>query len=269
MTAARAGSALDPESGRVGSGGSPGTSRDALLLARADPVRLHMICVMTERPASARQLAESTGAPVDEVNHHLVVLERGGAVERVAVPGTEHSEPMYRALVRPIVEDDEWAALPVAVRRGIFSSLLRQAQEHADAAMRAGGFDRPDAHVSWTTMKVDEAAYARVVALLAETLDRAHAIQVEAVDRESRGDRPRDTLDTEIVLLHFVQGPRQRPPAAAMSAELRTPTLEDLYSLLEDMFDELPGDAPNWFGLAQKAREFAALAERRHAAASG
>ncbi|HEX2084801.1 MAG TPA: hypothetical protein VHF89_03895 [Solirubrobacteraceae bacterium] len=242
-----------------------------ILRALAHPVRLHAAYLLTGEPMSADRLAALLGRPQGEVVEHLRVLEDCSAVEKAIDP----QEPeRYRSIIRPILNDDEWERLPASLRREMFGSLLQQIAEHVDTALASGGFDRPDAHVSWTTMRLDAAAYRRVVDLLAETLERAMAIQAEAEQRQRDDAATEDDLGTEIVLLHFLRDRDTIAPPAPVRHGTAPDSADEavarMYSLAEDIADELPQAKPDWKRLAECALELGGLARQRmDAAAAG
>lgn len=49
--------------------------------ALADPLRIHLLELLTARPRSARELAGLTGRPPNRLYHHLARLEEGGLIE--------------------------------------------------------------------------------------------------------------------------------------------------------------------------------------------
>lgn len=49
--------------------------------ALADPLRLHLLDWLMERPRSARELADCVGVPADRLYYHLGQLERAGLIE--------------------------------------------------------------------------------------------------------------------------------------------------------------------------------------------
>lgn len=233
--------------------------RAAILRAISHPVRHQILAVLTERDATPAELARATGRRRSDLARHLRVLRRYKAIEEVSPAVDRRAGPTYRAAVRAIVSDEEFGALPVETRRQIFSGILDEIAAHVRTSMAHGGFDRPDAHVSYTTMKLNHQAYEATVELLTETLERALAIG--AASSESTDDAE-ERLESEIVLLHFLRtsGPPTRGGRQARA-------LARMYVLQEEIEEEIPRRDPDWRRIAARAEELAGLA-RESAAAS-
>lgn len=210
--------------------------------------------------ATVAELAEFAGAGIEEVAQHVAVLERSDLVEPISARGdAPAAETAYRATREPLVDEEEWAAFPPAVRRRLVTRSLEKLEERLWAAIPRGGFDGADVHVSWVPTELDERAYAEMSALLRETLERAFAVHAESVQRRADGTLEGDEVRTELVMMHFRrEGTHATPPSTAASAAAR----ERLYALTDDIASEIPGDAPDWARIAGRARELAAVAER-------
>jgi DNA-binding transcriptional ArsR family regulator len=214
-----------------------------------------------EGALTASRIAVATHQSPSATRHHLRVLEASGAVQRVRAPGGGRGGVAYRALALEMFDSDEWAQLPLALRHEIHGEHLQHIERDIHAAFPAGGFDRTDAHVSWTLARLDEPAYAQLAALLDETLERALAIRGSAAERSERGASEGEELQTEVVILHFLRD-RDREAAGELPAlaDARART----YELAEALADEVPGSLPDWSLIAARASELAELARRQH-----
>jgi DNA-binding transcriptional ArsR family regulator len=221
--------------------------------AISHPVREHILLLLAASEATASELTAATGNSRSAVAHHLNVLEECAAVERAQ--SVSRRGVVYRALIRPIVRTDEgWGDYPLELRRAIFETDVRNIEAHASEALRTGGFDRPDAHVSWTAADVDEAAYAELSALLDETLERVLAVVAGSRRRLAEGETSPAPLDTEIVLMHFLRGgdpPRPADPPAT--------TDDSAFRLLEELDEEITRPRPDWHAVGALAQELSEL----------
>ncbi len=224
--------------------------------ALAHPLRWQIIELLTTSPATARELAAATGRSRSAVSHHLRVLEECQAVQRT--PSEGPGGTVYRSIVRSMVRSDEgWGEYPLELRREIFATDLRSIEQHTREALIAGGFDRDDAHVSWTLARLDEPAYAALAALLDETLERVLAITAGAELRLEQSGSAAPHLETEVVLMHFLRGGR-----AAAGDPCSPPTdVQRAFRLHEELGEEIPRALPNWSAVAALARELVEVAE--------
>jgi DNA-binding Lrp family transcriptional regulator len=242
-------------------------TRSLVQQALSHPHRLLLVELLTvDGPATAAQLAAKTGRSRSSVANQLRRLEECGAVERIA-PAADggRSAATYRAMIRSMVVDtDEWAAFPLAVRRALFEAELGRVGRHVRTALARGGFDRPDVHLSWSPARLDETAYAELAALLDETLFRALAIQAGAADRRERGVPQGEEVVSEFLLVHFERD-------ATDVAEPLVPGSEDgseamvtrMHEVSEALGEELPSEAPDWGLVASLAGALYELAQEQ------
>jgi DNA-binding transcriptional ArsR family regulator len=227
----------------------------AIVEAHADPVGQRLWQALIERTASAAELARDTGVPQDEVVAQLAALRDLGVIE-VAGPADAAGGEVYRAIARPLLDNEQFERLPVAARRRIFDCVLADLERHVEAARATGGFDRPDAHVSWTPLELDERGYREMVAAMDETLERVMEIQTGVVERRAAAPSAEPGVRTEVALLHFV-----RPDADASQAAAPDDTVDLLRDCVEDLSDVIADVEPDWHGVARQASRLRALAD--------
>jgi DNA-binding transcriptional ArsR family regulator len=120
----------------------------------------------TECPSA---IARRLGEPVNVIAYHTGVLLRHGFVELVRRERRRGAlMRFYRSTVGPVIDDEEWQRLPVALRRTLAIGAVEQIAGDARRAVLTGGFDRADAHVSRFPLDVDREGLLEVVALLHE-----------------------------------------------------------------------------------------------------
>jgi hypothetical protein len=125
-------------------------------------------------------------------------------------------EHFYRATARPMLDDRQWAQVPVSARRKLFGQALRDLWSDAFMAAEGTGFDDEQAHVSRSHLDLDEEAWSELVELLASVLDRGFELQAETAARRTNhpSDAPPDRRVAMGLLLfeRGVRSPNSTPP---------------------------------------------------------
>jgi DNA-binding transcriptional ArsR family regulator len=184
-----------------------------IVRALSHPIRHRVLVALNERVASPKELAAELGEPLGNVSYHTRVLAQLGCIELVSTTQRRGAlEHHYRAVMRPYFDDAAWAQIPVSTRRSLFDSELDRLWNDVAEAAKAGGFDHPRAHVSWTTVDVDEQGFNELADLLGSVVERAMEIQAESAGRRvEQGDGAAPERRTEIGLLHFERAPKTAP----------------------------------------------------------
>jgi hypothetical protein len=137
----------------------------------SDSVRMSIVCECNIRPLSPRGFREEFGGPsLAKLAATFRELAQFDWLE--PLPPEEGGTPgefdrRYRTIQSLIFEEPVWSALPGSVRSLMTSRLLEGLSERARAAVRAGTFDaRPDSHVSWTPLTLDEQGWEAATAKL-------------------------------------------------------------------------------------------------------
>ena len=187
-------------------GGRPSPPDDwdtRLAKALAHPLRVKILELLNRRVGSPRDIADELGAKLGDVGYHTRMLRDYGVVELVETRRRRGAvQHFYRATTRAVLDDEQWAQLPLAARRGFVGVALQQIAEHLVAATATGGFDRDDMHVSWTRFDLDPLGFAELADLLVDTVERTLQIQAESLERLKGSDA--ETVTSELVLLHFL-----------------------------------------------------------------
>jgi DNA-binding transcriptional ArsR family regulator len=174
--------------------------------ALAHPLRHRMLLEFHRSPSSPSQVARTLDAPLNVVSYHTKELCRRGCIELVdsrRVRGA--TERFYRSTVEPILDDDDWAALPARLRRELTQRALAMIWSDVRRAGMLGGFDTARSHLSRTPLELDAQGCEELNRLLSDVLDRAIAVEAESAARGGGDSQP-----AELVMLHFT-----RPPAAS------------------------------------------------------
>lgn len=149
-------------------------------------LRIRSLIYLTERQGSVAQMAEHFGADKATVSYHVKKLEGAGAVEVAGVrekPRGPH-ENVYRAVERPLIDDEESARLKDPDRQAWIERIFAMMVADTTAALQSGTFAaRSDHNIMRLPALVDQQGWSDLTALLAETLDRALDIQAESTER--------------------------------------------------------------------------------------
>lgn len=176
-----------------------------LVKALGHPLRLRILEVINDRgEASPVALAREFGRPLATVSHHTRVLRDLGCIEESRTePRRGAVEHFYRPVTQAFLDDDAWAALPVVLRRGMAHELFRRIFAEAAQAGTAGGFDDPGDCIVRAPFQLDQRGRHELSELLADTLQRAEAIQQRSHARTNARDRPTPVTPSELAILHF------------------------------------------------------------------
>jgi DNA-binding transcriptional ArsR family regulator len=149
------------------------------------PIRVDALQILNEGEASAAQIARRTGQDMKQVGHHVKVLAEHGCIELVRVAQNRGAEEhFYVAALRPCIGDKEWALLAPTTRQEISALVFQAIVAEALAAFRNGTFDsRPDRHMSWQPLKLDEEGWGELMEELKASLERIEDIRTRAEER--------------------------------------------------------------------------------------
>jgi DNA-binding transcriptional ArsR family regulator len=148
--------------------------------AYSHPLRVEILGLLDNRVASPRQLATELGAGLSNTSYHvrqLMAAKLIRLVRRRQVRGA--IEHYYTANVRPTITDAGWEQLPEIVKRRYLGGKIAQIGKEVAAAATQGGFDRPEMHLTRTSMRLTHAGWKRAAKILAQALDEVEALGAE------------------------------------------------------------------------------------------
>jgi predicted transcriptional regulator len=181
-----------------------------LVQALGHPVREHILAVLNERIASAREIGEEVDAEVSSFYHHVEELEKLGCIERVATKRRRGAKEHFFKARRTVFFDDEaWRRVPATMRTDLATRFIQAIIDDATTALQSGTLTRRgDEHVSWTPGDFDEAGWKEATELMGHTLERLTAIQKESSDRLAKsGD---ECMPGTVAILAFETPPSSR-----------------------------------------------------------
>jgi DNA-binding transcriptional ArsR family regulator len=124
--------------------------------ALTHPLRVRILALLHERTASPRELAEWLDASLGTVSYHVRTLHDFGLIELVDTTQVRGAiAHHYRAVERPRVSDEAWAAAAPVVKQATIGAALQTIDEYARASAAAGGFDRAEAQRTRTHVRLD------------------------------------------------------------------------------------------------------------------
>lgn len=192
-----------------------------MVRALSHPLRVRILALLEERTASALELARILKADLGVVAYHVRKLHRLGLIELVRETRVRGAtQRHYRALERPRVSAEAWAKASPVVKQALVSATLQQVNDYAQGSAMVGGFDRPDAHLTRTALRLDREGWTRLATLLLDLLAEVSKIEREAREREASGEAAQ-LEDVGLVLMLFQalpfsrQVPRQQQDEAA------------------------------------------------------
>jgi DNA-binding MarR family transcriptional regulator len=151
------------------------------------------MAALDDGPVELRALAKRVDADRRAVARHARSLEQAGLVRRERFGrGTT-----YRLTNLLSFSDEEYASISPASREAAVAATLAQCHTAAVAALEGQGFERPDIHLSRTSLELTEAQWQALSADFAKLLDRIDAAKAQEKDA---GDA---TVEATTVLMLF------------------------------------------------------------------
>ncbi len=172
--------------------------------ALSHPLRVRILAMLQERTASPSQLSEWLGATLGTTAYHVRSLHQLGLIEladETRVRGAiEHH---YRAGKRPMVSEDAWAKAPPIAKQAAVGSTLQMVDEYARKSAAEGGFDRAEAHLSRTSLKLDGKGWEQLNEACLEFVEQVEKIEAGAKNRQQARPHDEELADAALVLMAF------------------------------------------------------------------
>jgi hypothetical protein len=182
------------------------------------PLRVRILEVLNEGPRSPSQFVEEGLIPKEHfttyqqalslASYHFRELEKEGCLEVVeSIPRRGAVEHVYRGMTpRVFFSDAEFEAMPLDTRRQLSRISLQGLIARADRAISTKTFDsRPDRHLTWVPMQLDERGWKEVIAALAATFGELTQIRHDAKDRLAASGE--EVVPATVAMLGFESPP--------------------------------------------------------------
>jgi DNA-binding transcriptional ArsR family regulator len=179
--------------------------------ALGHPLRVRILAILEERTASAVELSRLLHADIGVVAYHVRKLHQLGLIElerETRVRGAIQRH--YRAYERPRVSEEAWGQAPPVAKQALIDATLQQIHDYGRASNAAGGFDRADAHITRTALKLDREGWEKLAASLMRVLAEVGEIEQEVRDREAAGEAG-ELDDVGVVMMLFQALPFSSP----------------------------------------------------------
>jgi DNA-binding transcriptional ArsR family regulator len=172
--------------------------------AMSHPLRVRILAMLDERKASPNQLAGWLGASLGTVAYHVRTLEQLGLIELVDETRVRGAvEHHSRARARPNVTAEGWAQAPPIAKQAAVGSSLDVIGEYARASAAAGGFDRDEAQLRRTLLKLDARGFAQLSKACDKLLEQAEKIEAAAAERIAKDPHAEDIVEAGLGVLLF------------------------------------------------------------------
>ena len=156
--------------------------------ALSHPLRVRILALLQERTASPRELAEWLDATLGTVSYHVRTLHDFGLIELVKTTQVRGAiAHHYKAKVRPRVSDEAWASAAPIVKQAAVGAALQTVDEYARASAAAGGFDRGEAHLSRTNLRLDAKGWQQAAKACEKLLGELDRIEETAAQAAREG----------------------------------------------------------------------------------
>ena len=170
--------------------------------ALSHPLRVRILALLQERTASPRELAEWLDATLGTVSYHVRTLHDFGLIELVRTSQVRGAiAHHYKSRVRPRVTDEAWASAGPVVKQAAVGAALQTVDDYARASAAAGGFDRAEAHLSRTNMRLDGRGWAAAAKACEKLLVDLARVEEAASKRLAKD--PQGASDAALVVMLF------------------------------------------------------------------
>lgn len=186
---------------------SPRLIDERLLRAQSDPIRAHILNILSEGPSSpSRMKKRMKNVSLERVSYHVRVLRSMDLIELVEVRQRGgRKEHIYRATRRQYFDLAEWKAIDPKFRDPITTTILQQISEDTGQAVAEGRVnERLDRHLSRAPVDLDEEGWQEVV----ETLKQAlwFVLEAHARSRERVAANGGDLFPARVMMMQFPLG---------------------------------------------------------------
>jgi hypothetical protein len=159
----------------------------------AHPVRVRVLEILNQRDMSPVEFCREGFAPanmdVSHVAYHFRELAEYGCLKVVEENKRRGSiEHVYRGLARAYFSDLQWNELDAGERAKVSKTMVQGLLARIEGALMSDVFDsRPDRHLTWTAMKLDEQGWSEMATTLAAAFGEIEQIRNDAEQRLASG----------------------------------------------------------------------------------
>jgi DNA-binding transcriptional ArsR family regulator len=173
------------------------------------PLRRRIWYAMAEaRPISPSELADELGEPVNDVAYHVRRLRDMGIIELAGTqPVRGATQHFYRAVQRPLLNNDEVAELDPEETQASATNILQIEFADAAASIEAGKLvERPEHYIFRMPVNLDEKGWQEFHAIFAEAAERLYEAEERCVDRRRENGEGAESVSVVAHLNLFERG---------------------------------------------------------------
>jgi len=176
-----------------------------LVKALSHPIRARALSILNEEVASPKMIAAQLDLPLGTVGHHVKKLEALECIELVKTePRRGATEHFYRAIVRSVLDGEQWAQLNPDSKMALSIEWLKMLNYIVREALVARTFDsRIDRRLSRIPVTVDEQGWQELMDLLQGALNEAGKIAMRSAERERAEASVGQPLRATVAMLGF------------------------------------------------------------------
>ena len=172
--------------------------------ALSHPLRVRILALLQERTASPRGLAEWLDATLGTVSYHVRTLHDVGLIKLVKTTQVRGAiAHHYKAKAGPPVDEEAWASAAPVVKQAAVGAALQTVDDYARASAAAGGFDRGEAHLSRTNLRLDPKGWQQAAKACEKLLADLGRIEEGAATRLAKQPDADAATDAALALLLF------------------------------------------------------------------
>lgn len=193
-------------------------------LVIADPLRLGILAIATQRPVSASEFAKEVGIATSVASYHFRVLRDRGFLELVEVVQVRGaSKFMYRAARPTYISDEEFARMAHSARPGLAGEVLQDLNGRVIQAIASGTlFDRSDTCLYWVARTLDDKAWAGASEAIRWCIGELQEFEADTLGRIESGETSvEDAFPTTFAIGLFPSPPEQDPPKVKAARKKR------------------------------------------------
>jgi len=172
------------------------------LRAISHPIRIRLLAMLEEEPASPVILANKLDQPLGTIAYHVRTLYDLGLLKLVSTRqrrgATEH---YYQTTGHPHATDEAWEQLNSVSKQRLLTAVLARANDYATRSAAAGGFDAKDAHITVSALKLDAKGWTALAKETKKWLAKAEQIERESAERIEAD--PDSKLDVGLNIMLF------------------------------------------------------------------
>jgi DNA-binding transcriptional ArsR family regulator len=165
-------------------------ARESTARTLRHPLRVQILAACHQRDLTPKEFARGRRMSVAAVSYHFRSLEKAGYLQvarEEMVRGARRY--FYRAKGPGLVEAEKSALTGSEVDPAASTAVLQGFIVRCLKAIREGTLDaRPDSHLTWSPMQLDQQAWNELMGELDQLFKRSHEIQAEAQDRLRTSD---------------------------------------------------------------------------------